>query len=84
MMLRRTKVERVEELGLPPRVMHTRRDLFSDRESDFYHSLYADTATTFAAYVRAGTVLNHYAHIFVRCVVAGCPRFLLTKRYRSC
>jgi hypothetical protein len=30
-MLRRTKVEKVDELGLPPRVMHTRRDLFNDQ-----------------------------------------------------
>ncbi len=65
-MLRRTKIERVDELGLPPRVMHTRRDLFSPPEEDFYRSLYADSATAFAAYVQAGTVLNHYAHIFVR------------------
>ena len=92
MMLRRTKVDKVDELGLPPRVMHTRRDLFNDQvdglagrsvcvaagrlnhrkfgrrcqEEDFYRSLYANTSTAFAAYVRAGTVLNHYAHIFVR------------------
>lgn len=65
MMLRRTKVERVDELGLPPRVVFIRRDLFNDEEMDFYRSLYADSATTFASYVQQGTVLNHYAHIFV-------------------
>jgi DNA repair protein RAD16 len=29
-MLRRTKLERVEDLGLPPRTVETRRDFFSE------------------------------------------------------
>ena len=40
-MLRRTKVERGSELGLPPRVVHTRRDLFSHEEEDFYEALFS-------------------------------------------
>ena len=63
-MLRRTKVERVEELGLPPRVIHTRRDLFNEQEEDFYKSLFTDAKTKYDAYVREGSVLNHYAHLF--------------------
>lgn len=40
-MLRRTKVERGAELGLPPRMVLTRRDLFNPEEEDFYQSLYS-------------------------------------------
>ncbi|KAJ2806483.1 DNA repair protein rad16, partial [Coemansia helicoidea] len=38
-MLRRTKVERAEDLGLPPRIVVTRRDKFSPEEEDLYVSL---------------------------------------------
>lgn len=41
MMLRRTKVERGSELGLPPRIVYTRRDLFNEEEDDFYEALYS-------------------------------------------
>ena len=34
-MLRRTKVEREDDLGLPPRVVNVRRDDFNDEEMDF-------------------------------------------------
>lgn len=44
MMLRRTKHERGNELGLPPRIVHTRRDLFSHEEEDFYEALYSRTS----------------------------------------
>lgn len=84
MMLRRTKFERGKELGLPPRVVHTRRDLFSHEEEDFYEALYSgsqhqrrdvlcllmllvclvESKTRFQSFVREGTVLNNYAHIF--------------------
>ncbi|KAJ1949105.1 DNA repair protein rad16, partial [Linderina pennispora] len=35
-MLRRTKVERAKDMGLPPRIIQTRRDKFSPEEEDFY------------------------------------------------
>eukprot|EP00049_Salpingoeca_infusionum_P003423 m.66527 g.66527 ORF g.66527 m.66527 type:complete len:775 (-) comp12121_c0_seq1:1020-3344(-) len=63
-MLRRTKVERGSELGLPPRVVHTRRDLFSHEEEDFYEALFTESKTKFESFVKSGTVLNNYAHIF--------------------
>eukprot|EP00730_Choanoeca_flexa_P001336 TRINITY_DN10591_c0_g1_i4.p1 TRINITY_DN10591_c0_g1~~TRINITY_DN10591_c0_g1_i4.p1 ORF type:complete len:790 (+),score=184.36 TRINITY_DN10591_c0_g1_i4:29-2371(+) len=63
-MLRRTKHERGSELGLPPRVVHTRRDLFSHEEEDFYEALYSKSKTRFQNFVSEGTVLNNYAHIF--------------------
>ncbi|KAI8644678.1 SNF2 family N-terminal domain-containing protein [Parasitella parasitica] len=63
-MLRRTKVECADDLGLPPRTVIVRRDYFSDEEEDVYTSLYSSVARTFTTYVEAGTVLNNYANIF--------------------
>eukprot|EP00123_Amoebidium_parasiticum_P016332 comp23393_c0_seq1/m.38771 comp23393_c0_seq1/g.38771 ORF comp23393_c0_seq1/g.38771 comp23393_c0_seq1/m.38771 type:complete len:846 (-) comp23393_c0_seq1:948-3485(-) len=63
-MLRRTKLERSEDLGLPPRVVTQRGCLFNDEEMDFYEALFSESKTKFLAYVNQGTVLNHYAHIF--------------------
>ncbi|KNC99583.1 uncharacterized protein SPPG_04971 [Spizellomyces punctatus DAOM BR117] len=63
-MLRRTKLERTEELGLPPRVVTVRRDVFNDAEEELYESLYSDSARTFSTYVSNHTVLNNYASIF--------------------
>jgi len=63
-MLRRTKVERADDLGLPPRVVVVKRDYFNELEEDFYTSLFSDAKRKFDAYVEEGTVLNHYASIF--------------------
>eukprot|EP00124_Ichthyophonus_hoferi_P003978 Ihof_evm1s390 gene=Ihof_evmTU1s390 len=63
-MLRRTKLERASDLGLPPKVVRQRGCFFNDEEMDFYESMYGETRTKFMAYVNEGTVLNHYAHIF--------------------
>ena len=37
-MLRRTKLECADDLGLPPRVVITRRDFFNEEEEDFYEA----------------------------------------------
>ncbi|KAJ1671886.1 DNA repair protein rad16 [Coemansia sp. RSA 25] len=63
-MLRRTKVERAQDMGLPPRIVVTRRDKFSPDEEDLYMSLFTDYQREFDAYARHGTVLNNYANIF--------------------
>lgn len=63
-MLRRTKVERNDELGLPPRIIECRRDVFNDAEEELYQSLYSDSTRVFNTYAEAGTVLNNYASIF--------------------
>ncbi|KAJ1766388.1 DNA repair protein rad16 [Coemansia sp. RSA 1813] len=63
-MLRRTKIERAQDLGLPPRVVVTRRDKFSPAEEDFYVSLFTDYQREFDTYAQHGTVLNNYANIF--------------------
>jgi DNA repair protein RAD16 len=63
MMLRRTKIERADDLGLPPRLVEIRRDYFNEKELDFYRALYSETRTRFASYVRTGTVLNNFAHM---------------------
>ncbi|KAJ2792253.1 DNA repair protein rad16 [Coemansia linderi] len=63
-MLRRTKVERAQDMGLPPRIVVTRRDKFSPDEEDMYRSLFSDYQREFDTYERHGTVLNNYANIF--------------------
>lgn len=64
LMLRRTKVERADDMGLPPRVVAVRRDLFNDEEEDLYESLYTESKRKFNTYADQGTVLNNYANIF--------------------
>ncbi|KAJ2521132.1 DNA repair protein rad16 [Coemansia sp. RSA 1939] len=63
-MLRRTKVERADDLELPPRIVVTRRDKFSPEEEDLYVSLFSDYQREFDTYAMHGTVLNNYANIF--------------------
>lgn len=58
MMLRRTKLERADDLGLPPRTIVVRRDYFSPEEKELYMSLFTNAKRTFATYVGQGTVLN--------------------------
>ncbi|EDO15609.1 hypothetical protein Kpol_1006p5 [Vanderwaltozyma polyspora DSM 70294] len=63
-MLRRTKVERADDLGLPPRIVTVRKDYFNEEEKDLYRSLYSDVKRKYNAYVEDGVVLNNYANIF--------------------
>lgn len=63
-MLRRTKVERADDLGLPPRIVTVRRDYFNEHEKDLYRSLYTDVKRKYNSYVAEGVVLNNYANIF--------------------
>lgn len=63
-MLRRTKIERADDLGLPPRVVEIRRDFFNEEEIDVYSSIYSETSRQFNTYVAQGVVLNNYANIF--------------------
>ncbi|KAI9024788.1 SNF2 family N-terminal domain-containing protein [Hyaloraphidium curvatum] len=63
-MLRRTKLERAADLGLPPRVVIVRRDYFGEEEEDLYNSLYGDAKRKFDTYVAEDRVLNNYANIF--------------------
>lgn len=64
LMLRRTKLERADDLGLPPRVVEIRRDYFNPEEKDLYESIYSDSSRKFNTYVAQGVVLNNYANIF--------------------
>lgn len=64
LMLRRTKVERADDLGLPPRVVEIRRDKFNEEEKDLYTSLYSDSKRKFNSYVAEGVVLSNFANIF--------------------
>lgn len=64
MMLRRTKLERADDLGLPPRTITVRRDFFSPEEKELYLSLFSATQRQFSTYVSEGTVLNNYSNIF--------------------
>ncbi|KAI0082886.1 hypothetical protein K474DRAFT_1655071 [Panus rudis PR-1116 ss-1] len=64
MMLRRTKLQRADDLGLPPRTVVIRRDYFSPEEKELYLSLFSDAKRQFTTYVDSGTVLNNYSNIF--------------------
>lgn len=57
-MLRRTKIQRADDLGLPPRTVIVRRDHFSPEEKELYLSLFSDATRQFSTYVDAGTLLN--------------------------
>ena len=48
MMLRRTKIERADDLGLPPRTVIVRRDFFSEEEKEVYSSLFTDAKRVFS------------------------------------
>ncbi|PKI84061.1 DNA repair protein rad16 [Malassezia vespertilionis] len=63
-MLRRTKVERADDLGLPPRTVQVRADLFTEDEEELYASLYKATTRKFTTFLDQGTVLNNYSNIF--------------------
>ncbi|CAK5264719.1 unnamed protein product [Mycena citricolor] len=64
MMLRRTKLQRADDLGLPPRTVIVRRDHFSPEEKELYISLFSDAKRQFSTYLDEGTVLNNYSNIF--------------------
>ncbi|CEQ40631.1 SPOSA6832_02274 [Sporobolomyces salmonicolor] len=64
LMLRRTKVERADDLGLPPRIVNVRRDYFTEEEEELYQSLFKDVKRKFNTYAHEGTVLNNYSNIF--------------------
>jgi DNA repair protein RAD16 len=53
-MLRRTKIQCADDLGLPPKNVIVRRDLFSDEEEEVYKSLYSDVARQFNTYIESG------------------------------
>ncbi|KAK6529143.1 DNA repair protein rad16 [Orbilia ellipsospora] len=63
-MLRRTKVQRADDLGLPPRIVRIRRDYFNEEELDLYQSTYSSSKRKFNTYVASGVLLNNYANIF--------------------
>lgn len=73
MMLRRTKLERADDLGLPPRTIIVRRDHFSPEEKELYLSLFSETRRTFSTYIAEGTVLNskHPSHLPMPSLIAG-------------
>ncbi|KAL7409269.1 SNF2 family N-terminal domain-containing protein [Mrakia frigida] len=82
MMLRRTKLERADDLGLPPRTLVVRRDYFSAEEKELYLSLFTDAKRTFSNYLDAGTLLNNYSNIFTlitRMRQLACHPHLLTR-----
>ena len=57
-MLRRTKDQRADDLGLPPRTVIVRRDYFSPEEKELYLSLFSDAKRQFSTYVDTGTLFN--------------------------
>lgn len=47
-----------------PWQMSLRKLEFDSREEDFYQALYTQSQSQFDTYVKSGTVVNNYAHIF--------------------
>lgn len=76
LMLRRTKLERADDLGLPPRVVDVRRDFFTEEEEELYQSLFKDVKRKFNTYAAEGTVLNNYSNMYVRWFDSSRHRFL--------
>lgn len=62
LMLRRTKVERADDLGLPPRIVDVRRDFFTEEEEELYQSLFKDVKRKFNTYADEGTVRSAMLH----------------------
>lgn len=63
-MLRRTKVERSRDINLPALLVRIRKEKLSSEEKDFYNSLFMESCTKFDTFVKKGTLLHNYAHIF--------------------
>ncbi|XP_024518292.1 DNA repair protein RAD16 [Selaginella moellendorffii] len=64
MLLRRTKIERAADLSMPPKLSFVRKVVFDAKEDDYYQSLYSQSKSVFNTYVKEGSVLNNYGHIF--------------------
>mmetsp|Transcript_9469 Transcript_9469/g.11786 ORF Transcript_9469/g.11786 Transcript_9469/m.11786 type:complete len:1115 (+) Transcript_9469:115-3459(+) len=63
-LLRRTKINRAEDIVLPPRIVRVKQHRLDEREEDFYQALYTQSQAQFNTYIDSGTVLHNYAHIF--------------------
>ena len=64
MQLRRTKAERASDVKLPELKIIIQENEFNEVEQDFYESLYMLTRAKFDGFVKKGSVLHNYAHIF--------------------
>ena len=62
--LRRTKAERAADVQLPSLTIDIAVTQMDEVERDFYESLYMLTRAKFDGYVKKGSVLHNYAHIF--------------------
>ncbi|KAK0498253.1 SNF2 family N-terminal domain-containing protein [Armillaria luteobubalina] len=72
MMLRRTKLQRADDLGLPPRTVIVRRDYFSPEEKELYTSLFSDAKRQFNTYLDHGTILNSKYSLLTRMRQMAC------------
>ncbi|XP_015081738.1 DNA repair protein RAD16-like [Solanum pennellii] len=63
-LLRRSKKGRAADLALPLKIVTLRKDSLDVIEEDYYTSLYNKSQAQFNTYVKGGTVMNNYAHIF--------------------
>ncbi|KAL3363864.1 hypothetical protein AABB24_012887 [Solanum stoloniferum] len=63
-LLRRSKKGRAADLALPLKIVTLRKDSLDVIEEDYYTSLYNKSQAQFNTYVKGGTLMNNYAHIF--------------------
>jgi hypothetical protein len=68
---RRTKIERADDLGLPPRTITVKRGYFSPEERELYMSLFSETRRQFSTYIAEGTILNSTLPRCSRCLCHG-------------
>ncbi|KAK2196392.1 bifunctional Helicase superfamily 1-2 [Babesia duncani] len=63
-LLRRTKLEKADDVRLPPLNVKIRRDQLTEQERDFYTAIENNSLVKFDTFVQEGTLLHNYAHIF--------------------
>eukprot|EP00930_Biecheleria_cincta_P095946 TRINITY_DN87831_c0_g1_i1.p1 TRINITY_DN87831_c0_g1~~TRINITY_DN87831_c0_g1_i1.p1 ORF type:complete len:1334 (+),score=184.72 TRINITY_DN87831_c0_g1_i1:213-4214(+) len=63
-LLRRTKLQRQDDVRLPTLEIRVRKDSLSPQEQDFYTSMFTQSRTSFDTFVDKGTLLHNYAHVF--------------------
>lgn len=61
-LLRRTKKERAADIVLPPKVVRIRKDVFDEKEDDFYMAMYTQSQAKFATYVQVSRESFHPCH----------------------
>jgi DNA repair protein RAD16 len=66
-MLRRNKVEKADELRLPPLTVRVERVMLGEDERDFYECIFKQTQTKFDSFVQVPASLHRFRFAFRLC-----------------